>query len=327
MTTSLPPRPREGADRATERATAPAETSQPAQRQAGLLHFLRLLAKDKLALVAAAFLTLVLLVAIFGPMLVGNAATQQHLEDSRMPPFHLSQGWLFVLGTDSLGRSILAMLIAGTRTDMSIVVPTVIISVAIGMTWGSFAGYWGGWREGLTMRIADVILSFPSLLLAAIVLYIFTPGIVDLVIVLAIARLPLFLRTSRVQVKEIRSRLFVDAARTFGTSDRQIVRRHIVPLVLPTTLTLTALDFSFVLLASAALSFLGLGVQPPAVSWGLMVAQGQSDLVVAWWEAVWPGLAIGLTALSAAILAAWLRLFADPTERSRMTQATLGATL
>lgn len=325
MTTSVPSRPREDAD--LGQRTAGQAAAQPGGKQAELQHFLRLLAKDKLAFVAAAFLTLVLLVAIIGPMLVGNAATEQHLDDALIPPFHLSHGWLFVLGSDSLGRSILARMIAGCRTDMSIVVPTVVISVVVGMTWGSFAGYWGGWREGLTMRIADVILSFPSLLLAAIVLYIFTPGVADLVVVLTIARLPLFLRTARAQVKEIRSRLFVDAARTFGTSDRQIVRRHIVPLVLPTTLTLAALDFSFVILGSAALSYLGLGVQPPSVSWGLMVAEGQSDLIVAWWEAVWPGLAIGLCALAAATLAAWLRLFADPTERSRMTQATLGATL
>ena len=278
---------------------------------------LSVLGRDSLAAASAVFLVFVLAVAAVGPLLVGDLATDENLNATDVPPFHLSHGWEFFLGSDSLGRSEIGRLIVGARTDLSIVIPTVILSMLIGMVWGMLAGYWGGWRESLSMRIADIILSFPMLLIAAVTLYIFQPRITNLIIVLTIVRIPLFLRTARAQVKEIRSRLFVDASRTFGTTNWKIISRHIAPLVLPTATTLAALDFCYVMLTAASLSYLGLGVQPPSVSWGLMVSQGQNDLNVAWWEAVWPGLMITLTTVATAILAAWARTASDPTQRWR----------
>ena len=139
------------------------------------------------------------------------------------------------------------------------------------------------------MRLADVIMSFPSLLLAVIVLYMLEPSILNLVLVLAITRIPIYLRTTRAEVLEIRERMFVQAARVMGASDTRIVLRHILPMVLPTLVTIATLDFAFVMLAESSLSFLGIGIQPPEVTWGLMVAQGRPYLAQAWWLASVPG--------------------------------------
>ena len=161
-------------------------------------------------------------------------------------------------------------------------------------------------------------MSFPSLLLAVIVLYILGPSVANLIVVLAITRIPVYLRTTRAEVMEVRERMFVQAARVMGASRWRIIFRHILPVVLPTLLTVATLDFAFVMLAESALSFLGIGIQPPEITWGLMVAQGRQYLQTAWWLSVWPGLAIILTTLSLNLLSGWLRIALDPTQRWRL---------
>ena len=175
-----------------------------------------------------------------------------------------------------------------------------------------WAGYYRGWRETVAMRVADVIMSFPSLLLAVVVLYVFSPSAANIVAVLAITRIPVYLRTARAESAELASRVFVDAARTFGASPNSIIFRHVFPVVLPTLLTVATLDFCYVMLAESSLSFLGIGIQPPDVSWGLMVSQGRTYLHTAWWLSFFPGLAIVITTVSATILAAWARIATDP---------------
>ena len=145
-------------------------------------------------------------------------------------------------------------------------------------------------------------MSFPSLLLAVVVLYMFEPRVANLVLVLAITRVPIYLRTTRAEVLEIRERMFVAAARVMGAGGLRIVLRHIAPIVLPTLITVATVDFAFVMLAESALSFLGIGIQPPEITWGLMVAQGRNYLTIAWWLAFWPGLAIMLTTLALNLL-------------------------
>jgi peptide/nickel transport system permease protein len=168
------------------------------------------------------------------------------------------------------------------------------------------------------MRLADVIMSFPSLLLAVIVLYMLEPSIINLVIVLAITRIPIYLRTTRAEVLEIRERMFVQAARVMGASDTRIVLRHILPVVVPSLVTIATLDFAFVMLAESSLSFLGIGIQPPEVTWGLMVAQGRPYLAQAWWLALFPGLAIVITTMSLTLLSGWMRTALDPVQRWRL---------
>lgn len=280
----------------------------------------QLLGKDKFAAVAAVILGIVVLTALFGPWLLGDRATRQDLRASLQPP-SFDHGFYGLLGTDVLGRSVLARLVEAAGTTLSVAVPAVLCSLVIGSAIGMWAGYHGGWRESLAMRVADVILSFPSLLLAVVVLYVFSPSAANIVLILAFARIPIYLRTSRAESAELRTRLFVDAARTFGTRSWPTIYRHLLPIILPTLLTVATLDFCFVMLSESSLSFLGIGIQPPDVSWGLMVAQGRGYLQTAWWIAVLPGVAIVVTTVSATILAAWVRLATDPAQRWRLTLA------
>lgn len=278
----------------------------------------RLLGRDRGAAAAAVILALVFLVALFGRLFLGDRAVRQDLRASLRPP-SLDHGFYGLLGTDVLGRSVLARLVDAAATTLSIAVPAVLCSLLIGSALGLWAGYYGGMRENVAMRVADVILSFPSLLIAVVVLYVFAPSAMNIVLILAVARIPVYLRTARAEAAELRSRLFVDAARTFGTPGSAIIRRHLLPIALPTLLTVATLDFCFVMLTESSLSFLGIGIQPPEVSWGLMVAQGRQYLQTAWWIAVLPGLAIMLTTVSATVLAAWVRLATDPGQRWRLT--------
>ncbi|MFD6414629.1 ABC transporter permease [Nocardia asteroides] len=271
----------------------------------------RMLGRDRAAAVGAVVLTLVALVALFGRLFIGDRAQRQDLDASLRPP-SLSDGVYGLLGTDVLGRSMVARLIEAAATTLSVAVPAVLCSLAIGSALGLWAGYHGGRRESVAMRVADVILSFPSLLIAVVVLYVFSPSALNLVLILAVTRIPVYLRTARAEAAELRSRLFVDAARTFGTPSHLIIYRHVLPIALPTLLTVATLDFCFVMLTESSLSFLGIGIQPPDVSWGLMVAQGRQYLQTAWWITVLPGLAIVLTTVSATVLAAWARIATDP---------------
>jgi len=279
---------------------------------------LAMLWRDKVALVAALYLALVVLAALFGPALLEDAATKMNLRGRNAPPFTLDNGWLYVLGADALGRSILARIIVAAQNTLAVAGAAVAIALVVGGTLGLIAGYRGGWLSDVILRLADVVMSFPSLLLAVVVLYMFEPRVGNLVIVLAITRIPIYLRTTRAEVLEIRERMFVSAARVMGARPWRIVLRHVVPIVLPTLITVATVDFAFVMLAESALSFLGIGIQPPEITWGLMVAQGRNYLNVAWWLAFWPGLAIMLTTLALNLLASWVRIATDPVQRWRL---------
>ena len=297
------------------RAAAPPVIERPAAQA------LRLLWHDKFALVAACYLALVALCALFGPALLEDAATKMNLRGRNAPPFTLEQGWLYVLGADALGRSILARLVVAAQNTIAVAAAAVAVAMTVGGVLGLIAGYGGGFVGNLIMRLADIIMSFPSLLLAVVVLYMFEPRVANLVIVLAITRIPIYLRTTRAEVLELRERMFVSAARVMGAGPVHIVWRHIVPLLASTLITIAAVDFAFVMLAESAMSFLGIGIQPPEITWGLMVAQGRNYLATAWWLAFWPGLAIMLTTLALNLLSSWMRIATDPVQRWRLEVA------
>ncbi|APG87445.1 D,D-dipeptide transport system permease protein DdpC (plasmid) [Sinorhizobium americanum CCGM7] len=280
-----------------------------------LLAYLR---RDRLALAAAIFVALIVLAAILGPWLVGDAASRLGLRQRNLAPFSLEHSWIYFLGADTLGRPLLARLIVGAQSTLGIAAAAVFSSMLIGGTLGLVAGYSERWYSHMILRLADVVMSFPSLLLALIVLYTLGPSITNLVIVLAITRMPIYLRTARAEVLELRERMFVSAARSMGAGAARILLRHIAPLVLPTLVTIAAIDFATVILSESALSFLGLGIQPPDFTWGAMVANGRGYLSTAWWVAFWPGLAIMLTTLSLNILSNWARTVADPQQRWRL---------
>ena len=229
---------------------------------------------DKLALISIIFLIFILFVAIFGPYLINDTFTKMNLRLRNLAPFSFDHNFMYFLGADALGRSMIARLIVGTQNTMFIAGSAVILSMTIGGVLGLISGFFGGKGGNIIMRLADIIMSFPSLLLAVIVLYMFDPGLINLVIVLAFTRLPIYMRTARAEVLEIRERLFVSAAISMGASNSRIIFKHIAPLTIPTLITIATLDFAFVMLGESALSFIGVGIQPPEVTWGLMVAQG-----------------------------------------------------
>lgn len=298
---------------ATEEALAPPEQAFGRARTV-----FGMLLNDKLALLAAAFLLIVVLAALFGPLLIGDLATKLGLRQRNLAPFQLEHGWAYILGADTLGRSMLARLIVGAQNTLGIAAAAVVTSMLIGGSLGLVAGYSNRWFSHLIMRVADVIMSFPSLLLALIVLYTLGPSVPNLIFVLAVTRVPVYLRTTRAEVLELRSRMFVSAAKSMGAGSFRIVLRHIAPLTIPTLITIAAVDFATVILAESALSFLGLGIQAPEFTWGAMVATGRGYLSNAWWIAFWPGLAIMLTTLSLNLLSSWARTAADPQQRWRL---------
>ena len=279
---------------------------------------LSMLWQDKPACIAAVYLLIVACAACFGPWLLEEVATKNNLRGRNAAPFDFSRPWIFWLGGEALGRPLFARILVAAQNTIMVAAGAVICSMIIGTVLGLIAGYTSRLTSQIIMRLADVIMSFPSLLLAVIVLYMLPPSVGNIIIVLAITRIPVYLRTCRAEVLEVRERMFVQAAEVMGASRQRIVFRHILPVILPTLLTIATLDFAFVMLAESALSFLGIGIQPPEITWGLMVAQGRPYLTSAWWLSFWPGLAIILTTLSLNLLSNWMRTALDPMQRWRL---------
>lgn len=284
----------------------------------GLFATLGTLRRDKAALVSGLFLLLVLVCALVGPTLLSQEARSMNLMQRNAAPFDLSRPFLYILGADALGRSLLARVIVASQNTLLIAGSAVLASMVVGSLLGLVAGYRQGVVGATLLRLADAIMSFPSMLLAVIVLFIFEPGVTNVILVLAISRIPIFLRTVRAEVLEIRQRLFVTSALAMGAPTRRILLRHILPMVVPTIITLAALEMAFVMLVESGLSFLGIGIQPPEITWGLMVADGRNDIASAWWVAFWPGLAIMLVTMSLNLFSNWLRVVSDPVERWRL---------
>ena len=290
----------------------------PRSDKSAAANLLAMLWRDKLACTSALILLFIVLCALVGPTLLGDLATSQNLRGRNSPPFDLTRGWAFILGGDSLGRPMLARLIVAARSTMMVAAGAVATALVIGAALGLIAGYLGKNVSQVIMRLADVIMSFPSLLLAVVVLYVLGPSVPNMILVLAITRIPIYLRTTRAEVLEVRERMFVQAAVVMGASHGRIIARHVLPVVAPTLVTIATLDFAFVMLAESSLSFLGIGIQPPDITWGLMVSQGRPYLTTAWWLALWPGVCIVITTLALNLLSNWLRVALDPAQRWRL---------
>ncbi|WP_082660095.1 ABC transporter permease [Aureimonas sp. AU40] len=304
-------------------ASATAERAGSAWRQlnrAGqaTAELLATLRGDRAALAGALFLLLALAATLFAPPILADEARRIDLAMRNAQPFDPNLPWRYLLGADSLGRSILFRLLVATRNTLLIAGTATLGAAIAGTLLGIVAGYRDGAISTFLLRLADAIMSFPSMLLAVLVLFVFEPGILNVVAVLAVSRLPIFLRTVRAEVLEIRQRLFVVSAQAMGAGRTRIVLKHILPMVMPTVVTLTALEMAFVMLLESGLSFLGIGIQPPEITWGLMVAGGRNYIGSAWWVAFWPGLAIFLVAAALNLVANWLRTALDPAERWRL---------
>lgn len=290
----------------------------PRRMNASVRQSFALLWRDKFAFFASLFLLGVTFCAIFGPHFLSEQANEINIRLRNAAPLSTGPGWLFILGGDALGRPILARVIVGARNTMGISAAALLCSVVLGAILGLVAGYRDNWLSKIIMRLVDILMSFPTLLLALIVLYVLEPAVINVVWILALTGVPNFLRITRSEVLEVRERMFVTAARVMGAKPKRIVWRHIRPMIMPTLVTVATLEFALMMLSESTLSFLGLGIQSPNFSWGLMVSEGQNYLSTAWWLAFWPGLAITLTVMSLNQLSNWVRLITDPVQRWRL---------
>lgn len=261
---------------------------------------------DKVVLVSITYL-LVIVVATVVVMVMSVDASTAHIENRLQPP-----SWAHPFGTDGLGRDVLRRMVVGARISLLVGVSVVAIAGIVGALLGILAGYLGGIWDTLVMRIVETQFAFPNLLLIIAVIYLFSASVPILIIVLSVVTWMVFATVVRSAVMSVRSAMYVRAAHFAGCSSLTIIRRHILPTIAPIILTQAMLEFAAVVLAESSLSFLGLGVQPPAASWGLMIAENRAYLETAWWSVLFPGLAIMVTVLSANLIGSAFRVWLDP---------------
>jgi len=276
----------------------------------------RFLLKNKLSLaggaVAAIYLALALVVSISGDHLLPYHPYVQDFARTLLPP---SSAHLF--GTDDLGRDIFSRVIAGAPLDAQIAFIVVLVSMALGGGLGAFAGYLGGFVEEAVMRVTDVFLAFPALILAMAVAIAIGPGLTHSMMALLVVWWPWYARIARGEALSIKNSQYMEAARAAGLNDVQVIVRHVFPNILMPLLVYATLDISNVVLTGSVLSFIGLGAQPPMPEWGRMVFDGQDYLSGAWWMSIFPAFAIFIVVLAFSLFGDGLRDAFDPKLRRR----------
>ena len=267
--------------------------------------------RDRLALLCLFVILFMFFIAIAAPVL--TPYPQQGIGDPNVTEKFLSPSAAHPFGTDDLGRDLLARVMFGARTSLIASFAIVLVSMFIGTLLGAVAGYFGGWLDEVIMRITDIFLAFPPLLLAITIASVLEPNLRNSILAVAITWWPWYTRIVRGQAISIRERNFVRAARSMGVGDWAIIRRHILPNVLTPVLVQGTLDLGSALLTMAGLSFLGLGVQPPTADWGVMVNDGRSHVQSGrWWMGLFPGLAIFITTMAFNLLGDGVQTAMDP---------------
>jgi peptide/nickel transport system permease protein len=290
----------------------------PFQVMAAAGNTLRALWDDKAGLLGLVIVAGLAWMAILAPLLAPHDPTAQSLRDRLLPPFW-SPGGSFAhpLGTDNLGRDVLSRVIFGSRTSLTVGASVVALAGTAGVLVGLLSGYVGGRLDTVLMRLVDIQVAFPGLLLALLILFMVGPSERTVIAVLALNGWMVYARVTRGTVLSVRETPYVEAAEVIGCGPVRVMLRHVLPNLASPLLTLAVLEFARIVLAEAALSFLGLGIQPPGTSWGLDVATGRDYLYTAWWLVTFPGAAIALTVMGLNLFASWLRVQADPHERAR----------
>jgi peptide/nickel transport system permease protein len=255
------------------------------------------------------------IVALAAPLVAPHDPNQTNLATRLLPPFSSFGGVRYLLGTDDLGRDVLSRVIYGARISLAVAAVAVLVSGTGGVALGLIAGWRRGWLGTVIMRIADIALSVPFLLIAILVVAVLGPSLINVVICLAMVRWPRYTRITYATVLETRERGFVRGVVALGAPGRWIVLRHILPEVAPLAVVVATLELGLMVIFEASLSFLGLGVQPPTASWGTMLSEGQQYVATAWWLATFPGLALFGLVLAVNMLGDAVRDRLDPTRR------------
>jgi peptide/nickel transport system permease protein len=293
-----------------EAVALPREAS-PGGREAWA--FLRRLARRRTALFGLVVVLGVVVTAAAAPWLTPHDAIEQNIGERLRPPgARGADGGLHLLGTDHLGRDLLSRVVYGARPALLVGFAAVMISGVIGMAAGLVSGYFGGRLDDVLMRLADIQLAFPFILLAIAVIGVLGPSLFTIIVVIGVSSWVVYARIVRSAALTLREREFVQAARALGSRDGRVVLRHILPNVFAPWLVVATLDMARVIVIESALSFLGLGVQPPTPTWGGMLADGRVYISTAWWLATFPGLAILVTVLGINLFGDGLRDTLDP---------------
>ena len=262
---------------------------------------------------AIGMVALLVCLGLFGQWLAPYDASAASLSARLKPPAWVSGGsWAYPLGTDPVGRDILSRLIIGTQITLAVSTAALLVGAVAGTALGLIAGYFGGIADKIIMRLADVAIGFPIILLAVLLAVVSGPRAENIVISVGLILWSRFARVVRAEVLSLRERDYVALARVSGASSGQIIRWHLLPNVMNTVVVLASLQIGFTILTEASLSFLGAGIPPPAPAWGAMVAEGRNYVVQAWWVPTMPGLAILLAVLAFNLLGDWLRDTFDP---------------
>ena len=264
--------------------------------------------RNGLGLLGLVLATLAVLAALAAPILAPHNPFIGDMTQGLRPPGTPGHP----LGTDQLGRDTLSRVLYGARVALFIGLCTVLVTAIVGGLLGLLAGFFGGWSGQVLMRVCDVQLSFPFILLALTLNAIVGLGLRNIIISLSAAGWVVYARVVRGEVLSVKQRDFVEAAAALGTSRPRILFRHILPTVAPSIIIVASLQFSQFIVAEAAISFLGFGVQPPTPAWGSMLSESRDFLYVAWWLAAFPGAALALTALGVNLVGDWLRDVLDP---------------
>lgn len=290
------------------RRQAPGEASLPVRPRSPAQQALRRLWRDRLAMAAVAFLVLLALVSILAAWIAPRDPIQTNLAMRLAPP--ATPG--YPLGADDLGRDILSRLIWGGRISMLVGFGAVVVAMTIGVLVGLVAGYAGGWVDSLIMRLIDILMAFPAILLAIAIVASLGPGLRNAMLAIAVVGIPYYARIVRSSVLSVREQDFVLAARAIGVAHPRILGRHVLPNCLGPLIVAATLDVGWMIMAAAGLSFLGLGAQPPTAEWGVMLSQGRQFVRHAPHVSILPGAAIFLVVLALNLLGDGLRDALDP---------------
>jgi peptide/nickel transport system permease protein len=271
------------------------------------------LRRNPLAMIGLSITLALVFIAIFAPILAPHDPITQELARRLLPPGTPGN----ILGTDDFGRDILSRILYGSRTTLYIVLLVVLTAPVVGLIIGTVAGYFGGWVDTILMRLTDIFLAFPKLILALALVAVLGPGMENAVLAIAVTSWPPYARVARAETLTVRNSDYIAAVKLQGAGAIRIIWGHIMPMCLPSVIIRVTLDMAGVILTAAGLGFLGLGVQPPLPEWGLMISAGRKFLFEQWWVATMPGLAIFIVSLGFNLLGDGLRDVLDPKSASK----------
>jgi peptide/nickel transport system permease protein len=286
--------------------------AKPPARKTFWSHARYVLSDNPFTLVAACMFALFVLLALIGPWIVPFDPLATNVGPTMQPPS--ARHWF---GTDALGRDILSRVVVATRIDFLIALSAVGASFVVGGLLGACAGYFGGWLERIVMRGCDMVMSFPLFVLAMGIVAAMGNSVANIILATAVVNLPFYIRVARTEVNVRREAGFVEAARLAGNGDARILLMHLVPNAMPPMMVQVSLNMGWAILNAAGLSFIGLGVSPPAAEWGIMVAEGATYIISGeWWIALFPGAVLMLAVFTFNLLGDGLRDLIDPRRRT-----------